>query len=73
MSFLGQFKFKLFNRKKISSSEPPEFLSEQEKQILEMISVGKSYQTIADELGMTKEQVQKTIRLVYEKLQQKKN
>lgn len=72
MSFLGQLKLKFFNRKNIGSAESSAFLNEQEKQILEMISMGKSYQTIGDELGLTKEQVQKTIRIIYEKLQQKK-
>ena len=74
MSLLDhKFKFNLFKRKKIAGSKPGDALSDQEKQILEMISLGKSYQTIANELGITKEQVQKTIRFVYGKLQQKKN
>lgn len=70
MSFLGhKFRFDFFKRKKIAGSELCEALSDQEKQILELISIGKSYQTIADELMISKDEVQKRIREIYRKLQ----
>lgn len=73
MSLFGhKFRFNLFKRKRIAGSKPVEGLSDQEKQILEMISIGKSYQTIADEIGLSKVQVQKAIRMIYEKLQHQK-
>jgi DNA-binding NarL/FixJ family response regulator len=61
-----------FNKKTIRDENLKIELSELEKKILEGISIGKSYPKIAEELEMTKEQVQKTIRIIYEKLQQKK-
>jgi DNA-binding NarL/FixJ family response regulator len=62
---------KYFRRKKYGKIEPSEELSVTEKKILEEISIGKSYHTIADELHMTKDEVQKSIRDIYEKLQHK--
>ena len=70
MSFIGhKFRFDFFKRKKIAGSSLCESLSDQEKQILELISIGKSYQTIADELMISKDEVQKRIREIYRKLQ----
>ncbi len=46
-----------------------EFLSETEKRILKDISKGKSYNTIADELKISKDEVQKIILEIYQKLQ----
>lgn len=46
-------------------------LTEIEKKILEEISIGKSYHTIADELNISKEEVQKNIREIYQKLQKR--
>ncbi|MCZ7609240.1 MAG: LuxR C-terminal-related transcriptional regulator [Ignavibacterium sp.] len=60
---------KYFRRKKYWKSEQEDELTSIEKIILEKISIGKSYQTIADELEMTKGQVQKNIRDIYQKLQ----
>lgn len=60
---------KYFRRKKCWKSEQEDELTSIEKIILEKISIGKSYQTIADELEMTKGQVQKNIRDIYQKLQ----
>jgi len=60
---------KYFRRKKYGRISPQQELSELEKKILEEISVGKSYNAIADELEMTKETIQKSIREIYLKLQ----
>lgn len=46
-------------------------LTEIEKKILEKISIGKSYHTIADEVSISKDEVQKKIRIIYEKIQRK--
>jgi DNA-binding CsgD family transcriptional regulator len=62
---------KYFRRKKYGRISPQQELSDLEKKILEEISVGKSYQTIADELSITSDDVQKHIRIIYEKLQHK--
>jgi NarL family two-component system response regulator LiaR len=62
---------KYFRRKKYGRISPQQELSDLEKKILEEISVGKSYQTIADELSITSDNVQKHIRIIYEKLQHK--
>jgi DNA-binding NarL/FixJ family response regulator len=56
------------NNVKIKSTE----LTELEKQILEEISLGKSYATIANELSLKKNSIQKYVRVIYEKLQEKK-
>jgi len=69
--FTNKIIIKYFRRKKYGKIEPGEELSVLEKKILEEISIGKSYHTIADELQMTKEDVQKSIRDIYEKLQHK--
>jgi two-component system, NarL family, response regulator LiaR len=62
---------KYFKRKKYGKINPQQELSDSEKRILEEISVGKSYHTIADELSISSEDVQKHIRIIYEKLQHK--
>jgi len=62
---------KYFRRKKYGRISPQQELSDLEKKILEEISVGKSYQTIADEISITSDDVQKHIRIIYEKLQHK--
>jgi len=62
---------KYFRRKKYGRISPQQELTDLEKKILEEISVGKSYQTIADELSITSDDVQKHIRIIYEKLQHK--
>ncbi len=72
MSFsLSKSIIKYFRRKKYGRISPQQELSDLEKKILEEISVGKSYQTIADELSITSDNVQKHIRIIYEKLQHK--
>ena len=72
MSFsLSKSIIKYFRRKKYGRISPQQELSDLEKKILEEISVGKSYQTIADELSITSDDVQKHIRIIYEKLQHK--
>ncbi len=60
---------KYFRRKKYGKLNPFEELTKDEKKILEDISIGKSYQTIAEELNISKEEVQKIIRDIYAKLQ----
>jgi DNA-binding NarL/FixJ family response regulator len=60
-----------FRRKKYGKISPHQELTGIEKKILEDISVGKSYQTIADEISITSDDVQKHIRIIYEKLQHK--
>jgi len=62
---------KYFRRKRYGRISPQQELSDLEKKILEEISVGKSYQTIADGLSITSDDVQKNIRIIYEKLQHK--
>ena len=62
---------KYFRRKKYGKIEPNQELSQTEQKILEEISLGKSYNTIAYELLISKEEVQKHIRMIYEKLQDK--
>jgi DNA-binding CsgD family transcriptional regulator len=69
--FNSKIIIKYFRRKKYGKINPREELSDLEKKILEEISIGKSYHTIADELQMTKEDVQKNIREIYIKLQDK--
>lgn len=72
MSFsLSKSIIKYFRRKKYGRINPQQELSDLEKKILEEISVGKSYNTIADELSITSDDVQKHIRIIYEKLQHK--
>ena len=72
MSFsLSKSIIKYFRRKRYGRISPQQELSDLEKKILEEISVGKSYQTIADELSITSDDVQKHIRIIYEKLQHK--
>lgn len=46
-------------------------LTEIEKKVLEEISIGKSYHTIADELKISNEEVKRIIREIYQKLQKK--
>ncbi len=69
--FNSKIIIKYFRRKKYGKINPREELSDLEKKILEEISIGKSYHTIAIELQMTKEDVQKNIREIYIKLQDK--
>ena len=69
--FNSKIIIKYFRRKKYGKINPREELSDLEKKILEEISIGKSYHTIADELQMTKEDVQKNIREIYIKVQDK--
>lgn len=72
MSFsLSKSIIKYFRRKKYGKINPKQELSDLERKILEEISVGKSYHTIADELSITSDDVQKHIRIIYEKLQHK--
>lgn len=72
MSFsLSKSIIKYFRRKRYGRISPQQELSDLEKKILEEISVGKSYQTIADGLSITSDDVQKNIRIIYEKLQHK--
>ena len=72
MSFsLSKSIIKYFRRKKYGRISPQQELSDLEKKILEEISVGKYYQTITDELTITSDDVQKHIRIIYEKLQHK--
>ena len=59
-----------FRRKKYSKIEQEKVLTSTEKIILENISIGKSYHTIADEMKLSKDEVQKNIRKIYQKLQQ---
>lgn len=73
MSFsFSQSIIRYFRRKKYSHINPDQELTKIEKIILADISIGKSYHTIADELGINSEDVQKHIRIIYEKLQYKK-
>ena len=60
-----------FRKKKYGKIKSHQELSIVEKKILEDISMGKSYHTIAEELTISKEEVQKQIRNIYEKLQDK--
>lgn len=72
MSFsLSQSIIRYFRRKKYGKINPQQELSDLERKILEEISVGKSYHTIADELSITSDDVQMHIRIIYEKLQHK--
>lgn len=72
MSFsLSQSIIRYFRRKKYGKINPQQELSDLERKILEEISVGKSYHTIADELFISGDDVQKHIRIIYEKLQHK--
>lgn len=64
---------KYFRRKKYGKIEKEEELTSLEKIILEKISIGKSYNTIADELLIEKDEVQKIIRDIYNKLQHRKS
>jgi len=63
---------KYFRRKKYGKMELENELTEIEKIILEKISIGKSYNTIADEVKINKDEVQKNIRSIYQKLQHQK-
>lgn len=60
---------KYFRRKKYGKIESEVELTGIERKILEEISIGKSYHTIADELKISKDDVQKSIREIYQKLQ----
>jgi len=60
-----------FKKKKYGKIQPHQELTGIEKKIIEDISVGKSYHTIANELSISKEEVQKQIRNIYEKLHDK--
>ncbi len=72
MSFsINQLIIKYFRKKKYGNIKPQQQLSELEQKIIQEISIGKSYQTIADELSIRSEDVQKHIRTIYEKLQHK--
>ena len=72
MSFsLSQSIIRYFRRKKYGKINPQQELSALEKTILEEISIGKSYHTIAEDLSISKEDVQKFIRNIYLKLQTK--
>lgn len=72
MSFsLSQSIIRYFRRIKYGKINPQQELSDLERKILEEISVGKSYHTIADELFISSDDVQKHIRIIYEKLQHK--
>jgi DNA-binding NarL/FixJ family response regulator len=64
---------KYFKKKRRGVSIPYKNLDETEKRILQDISVGKSYHFIAGELNISKEEVQKCIRNIYEKLQNEKS
>lgn len=66
---LCQLIIRYFRKKKYGKIQPREELTELEKRILEDISIGKSYKTIADELNISKDEVQKNIRDIYQKLQ----
>lgn len=72
MSFsISQSIIRYFRRKKYEKISSHQELSDIEKKILEDISVGKSYHTIADELFISSDDVQKSIRKIYIKLQNK--
>lgn len=72
MSFsFGKSILKYFKKKRYGKIKPHQELNEIEKKILDEISVGKSYHTIADELAISRDEVQKYIRIIYEKLQHK--
>ena len=68
---ISQIIIRYFRKKKFGKINPDQELTSVEKKILEEISVGKSYHTIAEELTISKEEVQKQIRNIYEKLQDK--
>jgi DNA-binding CsgD family transcriptional regulator len=68
---LGKRAISYFKRKKHRKIKPDKGLNEIEKKILEEISIGKSYNTIADELSLSKDDIQKLIRNIYIKLQTK--
>jgi DNA-binding NarL/FixJ family response regulator len=68
---LSQSIIRYFRRKKYGKISSHQELSEIEQKILEDISVGKSYHTIADELFISSDDVQKSIRKIYIKLQNK--
>jgi DNA-binding CsgD family transcriptional regulator len=68
---LNQLIIKYFRKKKYGNIKPQQQLTELEQKIIQEISVGKSYQTIADELSISSGEVQKQIRMIYEKLQHK--
>ena len=72
MSFIFKQIVTRYCRKKINVNIKSTELSELEKQILEEISLGKSYATIANELSLKKTSIQKHVRVIYEKLQEKK-
>ncbi len=72
MSFnFSKIVLKYFRKKKYGKIKPKQELNTLEQRILEAISVGKSYGTIADELRISNEKVKKYIRSIYEKLQDK--
>jgi DNA-binding CsgD family transcriptional regulator len=70
---INQMINKYFGKTKGGNIKPQHQLTELEQKIIQKISVGKSYQTIADELSIRGEDVQKQIRIIYEKLQHKSN
>ncbi|HOJ07818.1 MAG: hypothetical protein HND40_16185 [Ignavibacteriota bacterium] len=63
---------KYFRRRKYGKIEQENGLTLIEKVILEKISIGKSYHTIAEELFISKDEVQRNIREIYQKLQHRK-
>jgi DNA-binding NarL/FixJ family response regulator len=67
----SQIIIRYFRKKKYGKINPQQELSALEKTILEEISFGKSYHAIAEELSLSKEDVQKFIRNIYIKLQTK--
>lgn len=72
MSFsFNQLLIQYFRNKKYGKSQSYQELTAIEKKILKEISIGKSYSSIADELMISKEKVQKHIRIIYGKLQDK--
>jgi DNA-binding NarL/FixJ family response regulator len=67
----SQIIIRYFRKKKYGKIKPHQALTGVEKKILEEISIGKTYHTIAEELTISKEEVQRQIRNIYEKLQGK--
>lgn len=69
--FNSRIIIKYFRRKKYGKIQPSEELTKLEKKILEDISIGKSYHAIAAEVKISRDDVQKIIREIYLKLQEK--
>ena len=67
----SQLIIKYFRKKRYGKINPDSELTDVEQKILEAISIGKSYHTIAEELKLTTDEVNKMIRKIYEKLQDK--